>query len=122
MQPHIASDDTIDLDQRANIKRRLNGHMLQLGRILMIGSEHNHWERFKLALTNENGHILTLFRFLKDHKTHTPGQPRKRQPVARASQANNAQLCHMITVIIPGLISCQDAGLLTSLVAWPMRA
>ena len=103
MQPHVASDTTINLDERADIERKLNGHTLQLGRILRIGSDHNHWERFKSALTNEYGHIPTLSGFLKDHKQHTPGQPRKMRPVAGASEAPNSQLCHLLAVIIRGL-------------------
>ena len=47
---HVTSDTFMDLDKRAEIERKLNGHTLQLGRILMIGAEHNHCEGFKSAL------------------------------------------------------------------------
>ena len=47
---HVASDTFMDLDKRAEIERKLNGHTLQLDRTLMIGDEHNHCEGFKSAL------------------------------------------------------------------------
>ena len=42
MQPHVTNDAVIDLEERAGIERKLNGHTLQLGRILMLGEDHDH--------------------------------------------------------------------------------
>ena len=113
MQPHVTNDIVIDLEERADIERKLNGHTLQLARILMLGEDHNHWDRFRSALTNKYGHIPTLSGFLKDHKPFTPGQPRKMRPVAGASEANNSQLCHLLAVIMRGLSGTLDEKLMT---------
>jgi hypothetical protein len=42
MQPHVTSDNIIDLEEEADIERKLNRHTLQLGRILMLGEDHDH--------------------------------------------------------------------------------
>ena len=95
------------------LRRELNGHTLQLGRILTLGEEHNHWDRFKSALVNKFGHIPTLFGFLKDHKPSTPGMPRKMRPVAGASEAPNSQLCHLLATIVRGLSGTMEEKLET---------
>ena len=56
MQPHIANDETITLEERNTIENTLNGHTIQLGKILKMGKDHKHWDRIKNALVNKAGH------------------------------------------------------------------
>ena len=68
---------------------------------MRLGSNHRgHWSRIKSAFTNKWGHLSTLYGLLKDHKPREAGQPPKMRPVCGANVANNAQLSHMLSVIV----------------------
>ena len=49
MQPHVANDPVISLEEKNVIENTLNGHSLQLARILKIGQNGNDWNRVKSA-------------------------------------------------------------------------
>ena len=53
MEPHVKNDPVITLEDKARTERVLNGTTLQLGRILQMGEDHNHWDRTRQALTNK---------------------------------------------------------------------
>ena len=53
MEPHVCNDPVITLSDKHHMERELNGHSLQLGRILDLGANHRHWERMKKALVNK---------------------------------------------------------------------
>ena len=49
MEPHVANDPVISLEEKNVIENTLNGHSLQLARILKIGQNGNDWNRVKSA-------------------------------------------------------------------------
>ena len=54
MQPHVQNDPVISLEEKKTLENVLNGHSIQLGRILRIGEAHNHGDRVKQAMTNHS--------------------------------------------------------------------
>ena len=50
MEPHIKNDPVITLSDKNTTERVLNGTTLQLGRILKMGENHNHWDSTKHIL------------------------------------------------------------------------
>ena len=64
MEPHVKNDETLSLGMRNKIENSMNGHCLQLGRIIKMGYTHNHWDRIKAALVNKFGHIPVLYQTL----------------------------------------------------------
>ena len=113
MEPHVSKDSIISLEDRTKLERQLNGHTLQLGRILKIGENHNHWDRVKSALINKFGHVPVLYGLLKDHKSVAAGQPCPTRPVCGATEAPNAQLCHLLSTVVTGLAMTIDEELKT---------
>ena len=111
MQPHVANDDIITLEDRKTVENQLNGHTLQLGRILKLGDNHRHWDRFRKALTNKYGHIPILYGLDKNHKARQEGQPRPMRPVCGADESPNYQLCHLLSIIMTGLAGAMDEEL-----------
>ena len=91
MEPHVANDPVISLEEKNVIENTLNGHSLQLARILKIGQNGNDWNRVKSALNNKFGHVPVLYGLKKDHKTRAAGQPVPTCPVCGANDAPNAQ-------------------------------
>ena len=51
----------MSMSEKNRIERELNGHTLQLGRILDLGSNHKHWDRMKKALVNKACHACNLW-------------------------------------------------------------
>ena len=90
MQPHIRDAEVVTMRVRDETERSLNGHCLQLGRILLLGENHRHWPRMKSALRNRSGHVPVLYGMVKDHKKVQPG----------ADEAANAQLSRLLSDII----------------------
>ena len=67
MEPHVKNDPVITFKDKARTERVLNGTTLQLGRILQMGEDHNHWDRTRQALTNKRCHVPVLSGMEKDH-------------------------------------------------------
>ena len=112
MEPHIRDNPEISLADRNGVERLLNAHCLQLGRILKIGYNHKgHWDRVKSAFTNKFGHVPVLYGLVKDHKARTEGQPMKTRPVCGADEGSNAQLSHMLSVIVAAITETLDEEL-----------
>ena len=87
MEPHVNKDAVIDLDKRKDVENSLNGHCLQLGRIVKIGYTHGHWDRMKSALINKFGHVPVLYGLKKDQKVSFTGKPTPTRPVCGANDA-----------------------------------
>ena len=51
MQPHIENDLVISLEERDKTERILNGHCIQLTRILKMGQDHGHETQVRSAVT-----------------------------------------------------------------------
>ena len=113
MEPHVANDPVITLEERKDLENRLNGHSLQFGRMLKIGENHGHWDRIKSALVNKFGHIPVLYGLKKDHKAQTPNQPCPTRPVCGANEAPNAQLCHLLSTVVSAIAMTVDEELKT---------
>ena len=113
MQPHIANDQVISLEEKNNIENNINGHCIQFGRILKIGQNQGHWNRIKSALVNKFGHVPVLYGLKKDHKTVAAGQPTPTRPVCGANDAPNAQLCHLLSTIVTAVANTMDEDLKT---------
>ena len=108
MEPHVANDPVISLEEKNVIENTLNGHSLQLARILKIGQNGNDWNRVKSALTNKFGHVPVLYGLKKDHKTRAAGQPVPTCPVCGANDAPNAQLCHILSTVVNAITVTND--------------
>ena len=113
MEPHYINEEEITLEDRKAIENNLNSHCVQLGRMIKVGENHKHEDRFKSALINVDAHIPTLYGMDKDHKHQPPGQPRKMRPVAGASESNNAQLSYLLAWIVNGIAEALDSDLQT---------
>ena len=113
MEPHVANDDIITLEEKKEIEHNLNGHTIQLGRILKIGKKHQHWERVKAALINKGGHVPSLYGLIKDHKARAEGQPHPTRPVCGADESPNGQLSHVLSVIVAAVAGIADEELQT---------
>ena len=113
MEPHIKNKAVISLDDRKSIEDSLNGHCLQFGRILKMGERHDHWSRIKSALVNKFGHIPVLYGLKKDHKPVVEGKPMPTRPVCGANDAPNAQLCHVLSVVVTAIAATMDEELKT---------
>ena len=81
MTPHTNSDPIVPWDEKTDLERKLNGHTLQLGRILKVGEKWKHWPRVQAALTNKSCHIPVLSGYPKDHKPVSEGEPPPMRPV-----------------------------------------
>ena len=68
MQKHIKDDPVMSWEEKEKLERNINGHTLQLGRILEVGENFQHEERVKNALRNKNCHVPGLAGLAKDHK------------------------------------------------------
>ena len=88
MEPHIKNDPVITLSDKNTTERVLNGTTLQLGRILSMGENHNHWDRTKQALNNKKCHVPVLSGMEKDHKQVQEGQQVPLTPCASVNNAN----------------------------------
>ena len=108
MEPHIKNDPVITLSDKNTTERVLNGTTLQLGRILRMGENHNHWDRTKQALTNKKGHVPVLSGMEKDHKQVEEGQQVPLRPCAGADEANNGQLSHTLAQIVAATAEIVD--------------
>ena len=113
MEPHINSDNTITLGMRKDIENSMNGHCLQLGRIIKLGQNHNHWSRMKSALVNKFGHIPVLYGLKKEHKFTQPNSPTPTRPVCGANDAPNGQICNILSIIVSALAMTMDEDLKT---------
>ena len=79
MESHYSNDRVISLEEKQLIEKQLNGHTVQLARILEVGEAHGHWDRVKSALKNKDCHVPVLYGMVKDHKPRVPGaQPKMR--------------------------------------------
>ena len=103
--PHYSKDEVITMDEKNNIERKLNGHCLQLGRILKVGERWKHWPRVQKALKNNDCHIPVLSGYVKDHKQTPEGQPQPFRPVGGCLEANNGQLSWMTSQMVTSLAS-----------------
>ena len=108
MQPHVANDVIITWKEKESIERRLNGHCIQLGRILRMGDKWEHWPRIKSAITNHDCHVPVTIGLEKDHKHRPPGQPPAMRPVCLASEANNSQLSQVLAWIVNAITKIAD--------------
>ena len=113
MEPHCINEELITLKERKTIEDNLNGHTVQLGRILQMGKNHCHEDRFKSALINKDSHIPVLCGQKKDHKHHDPEDPPKMRPVAGASEANNFCLSYILSSIVIAISDTIDDELKT---------
>ena len=100
LQPHVISDKVITLEEKNETEKILNGHSIQLTRILRMGESHRHEPRVRQAVTNKFCHVPVLSGLLKDHKEVPPGAAPPVRPVAGADEANNAQLSQMLAGIV----------------------
>ena len=61
MEPHIANDKIITIEDKKATEDILNGHSIQFGRILEVGAIHKHEGRVESALRNKSCHVPVLF-------------------------------------------------------------
>ena len=113
MQTHVKDDPTISLEEKNTLENVLNGHSIQLSRILRIGESHKHCDRVKLAMTNHSCHVPVMAGFDKDHKQAADGAPRPMRPVCGADEAPNAQLADTLAEIVNGIADRLDRKLKT---------
>ena len=106
VEHHVKNDPVIILE--VLIERVLNGTTLQLGRILQMGEDHNHWDRTKQALNNKKCHVPVLSGMEKDHKQVEEGQQVPLRPCAGADEANNGQLSHTLAQIVAATAELVD--------------
>ena len=52
-----------------------------------------------------------LYGLKKDHKVTAAGQPCPTRPVCGATEAPNAQLCHLLSTVVTGLAATIDEEL-----------
>ena len=100
MEPHFANDKIISWDEKEKISHLLNGHTLQLGRILKLGDKWQHWDRFKTGLRNYLCHIPVLYGCWKDHKPNTGDTGPPLRPICGATEAPNGQLSYLLSEIV----------------------
>ena len=108
MQPHIKDEAVVTMKDRHDTERTLNGHTLQLGRILGVGENHRHWPRVKSALRNRSGHVPTLYGLIKDHKPVSPGSAPPMRPVCGADDSGNGQLSRLLSDIVTAVADRVD--------------
>ena len=102
VQPHTENDTVISYDDKKVIEKILNGHTIQLGRILKVGEKWNHWPRVQSALRNKSCHIPVVSGYPKDHKPFIEGEPPPIRPVCGADESNNGQLSWLLSQIVNG--------------------
>ena len=107
MSPHYRNDEEISMQEKNNIEKKLNGHCLQLGRILKVGERWKHWPRVQKALKNSDCHIPVLSGYVKDHKPTPEGQPPPARPVGGCDEANNRQLSWITNQIVTSVVPLQ---------------
>ena len=82
MTDHVSADPEVSWQQQRMLELELNGHALQLGRVLMIGKDggEKHWGRVKNALRSKNALRPTLYVLPKDPKALIPGREEEGPP------------------------------------------
>ena len=108
LQPHIASDKVITLEEKNETEKILNGHSIQLTCILRVGESHKLESRVKQAVTNKYCNVPILFGLLKDHKEVPPRAVPPVRPVCGADEANNSQLSQMLAGIVTAVTEITD--------------
>ena len=108
MQPHIQNDPVISLEERDKTERVLNGHCIQLTRILRMGQAHGHETRVHSAVKNHSCHVPVISGVKKTHKPLVPGQPVPVRPIAGADEANNQQISQILADIVVAVTRIMD--------------
>ena len=108
MQPHIENDLVISLEERDKTERILNGHCIQLTRILKMGQDHGHETQVRSAVTNHSCHMPVIYRVKKTNKPLVPGQPVPVRPIVGADEANNQQISQILADIVVTVTKIMD--------------
>ena len=111
MEKHHRDDEKITLAEKNSIENILNGHTLQLGRILKMGANHGHEKRVEKALRNEYCHVPVLSGLDKDHKQRKENEPQPFRWVGGADESNDMQLSDMCFTFVTGISNCIDKKL-----------
>ena len=94
MTHHIENDVIVDCGEINTSERFLNA---QLAKVFKIGSDNQHDDRVKSALTILYSKIPALGQLLKDHKPEVaPGEGPETRPVGYASEAPNGPLSDLV--------------------------
>ena len=97
MAPHIKNDVIVDREEINTSERFLNASCAQLAKVFKIGSDNQHDDRVKSALTILYSKIPALGQLLKDHKPEVaPGEGPETRPVGYASEAPNGPLSDLV--------------------------
>ena len=113
MEKHHRDDEKITLAEKNSIENTLNGHTLQLGRILNMGANHGHEKRVEKALRNKYCHVPVLSGLDKDHKQRQEDEPQPFHPVCGGEESNNKQMSSICSTIVTGISNCIDKKLKT---------
>ena len=108
MEAHVSKDTIISIEDKKHTEDVLNGHTIQLGRILRVGENHGHESRVKSALLNKSCHVPIMFGLAKNHKVTEPGQPVPHRPVCGADEANNDQLSWLLSGVVTAVSGLMD--------------
>ena len=109
MQKHIQDDPVMSWEEKEKLERNINGHTLQLGRILEVGEKFHHEERVKNALRNKNCHVPGLAGLAKDHKENIDlNVGPSLRPVCQADEANVKQMNGLLTEVCQSLADEMD--------------
>ena len=114
MQTHVTNDPVIDWKEKCSIENVLNGHTLQLGRILKVGENWQHSKRVQSALRNKSCHVPVLYGQWKDHKNAIDEAGPSLRPVCGASEANNGQISQLLAEVMMALAAEMDKDIGTA--------
>ena len=113
MEPHVENDTPLTWDEQVKMERVLNGHTLQMSRILQIGEVWGteHMKRVTSALRSKNALRPPLYGLAKDHKDpvqHELGSIPPQRPVCGAQESANGPLSDILSDIIDTITNEMD--------------
>ena len=110
MTPHIVNDVVVDREEINTSERFLNASFAQLAKVFKIGSDIQHEDRVKSALTVSYSKIPALGQLLKNHKPEVAhGEGSATTPVGYASEAPNGPLSDLVGKVLGSFISEMDS-------------
>ena len=116
MQQHMRNDPVISWQEKCTLEKEMNGHSIQWGRILRLGSSWDsagsHWSRcWSNALRSRFALDPPLSGLPKSHKSLPAGledRAHELRPVAGAVESSNGPLARLLTEILNMLALVMD--------------